>query len=64
MAVLDFICKNCYWRVDNQTKLKCRRGVAVKLVCNTKSMYQQVSARSSGALSKDGMTCKHFSEKI
>lgn len=60
MAKLDFICKDCRWRVDNQSRLKCRREVKMILVCNVKSMYRMVSARSSGALSKDGMNCKYF----
>lgn len=60
MAKLDFICRDCYWRADNQSKVKCRREVKQILVCNVKSMYRMVSARSSGALSKDGMKCKYF----
>lgn len=60
MAKLDFICKDCRWRVDNQSRLKCRREMKMILVCNVKSMYRMVSARSSGALSKDGMNCKYF----
>lgn len=63
MAKLDFICKECRWRVDNQSRLKCRREVKQILVCNVKSMYRMVSARSSGSLSKDGMKCKYFVEK-
>lgn len=63
MAKLDFICKDCFWRVDNQSKLKCKREVKITLVCNVKSMHRMVSARSSGALYKDGMKCKYFVEK-
>lgn len=59
MAVLDFICGDCRYRVDNCGRIKCRREVGVKLVCNIDSMYRTVSARSSGALSKDGMNCKY-----
>lgn len=60
MAKLDFICKDCRWKVDKQSHLKCRREVKKILVCNVKSMYRMISARSSGALSKDGMKCKYF----
>ena len=62
MAKLDFICKDCRWKVDNQSRLKCRIEVKIILVCNVKSMYRMVSARSSGALSKDGLKCKYFLE--
>ena len=63
MAKLDFICKDCFWRVDNQSKLKCRKEVKQILVCNIKYIYRMISARSSGCLSKDGMNCKYFSPK-
>jgi hypothetical protein len=63
MAKPDFICRDCYWRVDNQSKVKCRREVKQKLVCNVKSMYRMVSARSSGSLSKDGLKCKYFDKR-
>ena len=63
MAKPDFICKDCYWRVDNQSKVKCRREVKQIVVCNVKSMYRMISARSAGALAKDGMSCKYFSKK-
>ena len=63
MAKLDFICKDCYWRVDGHSKIKCRREVKQLLVCNVESMHRMVSARSDGALSKDGMKCKYFDKK-
>ena len=63
MAKPDFICKDCYWRVDNQSKVKCRREVKQIVVCNVKSMYRTISARSAGALAKDGMSCKYFDKK-
>lgn len=63
MAKPDFICRDCYWRVDNQSKVKCLREVKQIVVCNVKSMYRIVSARSSGALSKDGMKCKYFDKR-
>lgn len=63
MAVLDFICKDCLWRVDMQSKTKCRRDVKQLLVCNSKYMYKSISARSYGCLSKDGMHCKYYSKR-
>ena len=62
MAVPDFICRGCYWRSDHG-KVKCRRAVKQVLVCNTKSMYREVSARSAGGLSKDGTECRYFEDK-
>ena len=60
MAKHDFICKDCRWRVDSCSRVKCRREVKIILVCNVDSMYRMVSARSSGALSKDGTKCKYY----
>ena len=63
MAQLDYICRECRWRNKNSGKLKCRREVKSVLVCNYKSMYRMVSARSAGALSKDGTKCKYFDKE-
>ena len=63
MAVLDFICRDCYWCVDNQTRTKCKREVKVVRSYSVKNCMKTVSARSSGALSKDGMKCDYYSKR-
>ena len=63
MAKPDYICKECTYRRDTQGRVKCVAEARRELVCNTKSMYRSVSARSAGCLSKDGTRCKYFEKK-
>lgn len=63
MAVLDFICRDCRYRVDNQGRIKCKREVARTLVCNAASMHRAISARSYGCISKDGMNCRYYEKR-
>ena len=63
MAKLDFICKDCRWRVDSYSRVKCKREVKQITVCNIKSMFRTISARSAGCISNDGTKCKYY-EKL
>lgn len=53
MAKPDLICRECRWR----------REVKVAFACNNEYLHKMISARSSGALSKDGLKCKYFIQR-
>ena len=63
MAKPDLICRECIWRDDGPSRIKCRREVKVAFACNNEYLNKMISARSSGALSKDGLKCKYFIQR-
>ena len=63
MAKPDLICRECRWRADGSSRIKCRREVKVTFACNNEYLHKMISARSSGVLSKDGLKCKYFMER-